>query len=50
MGLSNIIEGFIRELLEESNTGIIEIKRNEMAELLHIKDIILRVKGVGEGI
>ena len=32
MGLSNIIEEFIRELLEESNTGIIEIQRNEMAE------------------
>lgn len=31
-GLSNIIEAFIRELLEESNTGTIEIQRNEMAE------------------
>ena len=31
-GLSNIIEEFIRELLQESNTGIIEIQRNEMAE------------------
>lgn len=31
-GLSNIIETFIRELLQESNTGIIEIQRNEMAE------------------
>ena len=31
-GLSNIIETFISELLQESNTGIIEIQRNEMAE------------------
>ncbi|MGO1468577.1 MAG: CtsR family transcriptional regulator [Tissierella sp.] len=31
-GLSNIIEVFIRELLEKSNTGTIEIQRNEMAE------------------
>ena len=31
-GLSNIIETFIRELLQESNNGTIEIKRNEMAE------------------
>lgn len=31
-GLSNIIEAFIAELLQESNTGIIEIQRNEMAE------------------
>nr|WP_300003269.1 CtsR family transcriptional regulator [Tissierella sp.] len=32
MGISNIIEAFIRELLQESNTGTIEIQRNEMAE------------------
>ncbi len=32
MGLSDIIEKFIRELLKESNTGIVEIQRNEMAE------------------
>lgn len=32
MGLSNIIEIFIRELIEDSKTGIIEIQRNEMAE------------------
>lgn len=32
MGLSNIIEEFISELLQESNTGTIEIQRNEMAE------------------
>lgn len=32
MGLSGIIEKFIRELLQESNTGTIEIQRNEMAE------------------
>ncbi len=32
MGLSGIIERFIRQLLQESDTGIIEIQRNEMAE------------------
>ncbi len=31
-GLSNIIERFIKELLEEAENGIIEIQRNELAE------------------
>lgn len=31
-GLSNIIENFIKELLQATENGIIEIQRNEMAE------------------
>ncbi len=30
--ISNIIEEFIKNLLQESNNGILEIKRNELAE------------------
>ena len=31
-GLSNIIEQFIKEMLEETENGIVEIQRNELAE------------------
>lgn len=31
-GLSNIIERFIKELIEDAENGIIEIQRNEMAQ------------------
>lgn len=31
-GLSNVIERFIKELIMETENGIIEIQRNEMAE------------------
>ncbi len=31
-GISNIIENFIKEMLEEAEDGIIEIGRNELAE------------------
>lgn len=31
-GLSNIIESFIKELFKDTENGIIEIQRNEMAE------------------
>lgn len=31
-GLSNIIENFIKELLEQTEDGTIEIQRNELAE------------------
>ncbi|KXG74822.1 CtsR family transcriptional regulator [Thermotalea metallivorans] len=33
--LSNIIEAFIKELLEESNNRAIEIQRNELADYFH---------------
>ncbi|HLS54375.1 MAG TPA: CtsR family transcriptional regulator, partial [Tissierellaceae bacterium] len=32
MGLSNLIEKFIIDLIKNSQNGIIEIQRNEMAE------------------
>lgn len=31
-GLTNIIERFLKELLEQTDNGIIEIQRNELAE------------------